>query len=210
MDEPEGPDYHTGDGSLRRVTAKTPLGRVMNMQKRVVKYGNPVATKVGEEEDRAGSVWSIASNHSRKTHLRPLVLADFASLKPEKRRQSDGDIRLGQERKRSAMNPNVSSGRPGNVPSELIKTTTKPMNMPLATHHLTTAIPAAAENELIARRLEEMEEGKDPDRMWTKMGNYVTFALRGFGMFSVSLGRGLYGVGLQKSIRRQATGLKHQ
>ena len=82
--------------------------------------------------------------------------------------------------------------------------------MPLGMQNLNPVAPVATENELIAHRLEEMEERKDPDRTWAKMGKYVTFALRGFGMFNVSIGRGMFGAELQKSLRRQSTGLKHQ
>lgn len=88
------------------------------------------------------------------------------------------------------MNPISSSSRSDTVPRELIKTTVKPTNMPLSTQHLAAVIPEATENELIAHRLEGVEERNDPGRMWTKMGKYVTFALRGFGMFNVSVGRG--------------------
>ena len=82
--------------------------------------------------------------------------------------------------------------------------------MPLGMQNLNPVAPVATENELIAHRLEEMEERKDPDRTWAKMGKYVTFALRGFGMFNVSIGRGMFGAELQKSLRRQPTGLEHQ
>ena len=52
-----------------------------------------------------------------------------------------------------------------NVPPELVKATVKPMGAPLATDQVFAEIHAAAGNELIIHRLEEIEERKDPDRI---------------------------------------------
>ena len=128
----EETDYRAGDEGVHRASIKTPLDRVMHLQKRVLKHEKPVKPKEGDEGNRSGSVCSIASNHSRKTQLKPPGLADSTTLKPEKRRLSDGGIRLEKERKRSVVNPISPSSRTDTVPRELIKTTIKPMNMPLA------------------------------------------------------------------------------
>ena len=103
-----------------------------------------------------------------------------------------------------------SSGRSYAVPRELIMTTIKPMNTPSVTQHLTAVIHVAAENELIAHRLEEMGERRGPERLWAKISKYATCSPRGFGLFNISAWRGIYGMELQKSLRRQANGWKHQ
>ena len=202
--------FKHNDGHDQSAPDKSALDRVMNLQKRVLNHEPPILnTKCGPDMNN-GSLCSSASNHSRRTMLKRHEEQPTTRIDPEKRRQSDGNVRLGQERKRSVIDRNVLSDRRGNAPKELIKTTIKPMNLPMGMHLAPSIIPTATEKELLANRLEEMEERKDPDRTWAKMGKYVTFALRGFGMFNVSLGRGLYGAELQKSLRRRSTDLKHQ
>ena len=84
------------------------------------------------------------------------------------------------------------------------------MGVPLATEQVAGVIHEATGNELIINRLEEIEERKDPERIWTKINKYTLYALRGFGSFNVTFERGLYGIELQKSLRRQANALKHR
>ena len=67
----------------------------------------------------------------------------------------------------------------------------------------------ATGNELITNRLEEIEERQCPERIWAKVNKYTTFALRGFGSFNIAMGRGLYSLDLQKSLRREANAPKH-
>ena len=97
-----------------------------------------------------------------------------------------------------------------NVPPDLIKATVKPMGVPLATEQWAGKIQAATGNELIIHRHEEIEDRKDPERVWAKATKYTTYALRGFGAFNLSVCRRLYGLELQKSLRRQANALKHR
>ena len=97
-----------------------------------------------------------------------------------------------------------------NFPPELIKATIKPTGVPIATDQWSGEIQAATGNELIIHRLEEIEDRRDPERVSAKATKYTTYALRGFGAFNVAMGRGLYGLEFQKSLRRQANTLKHR
>ena len=42
------------------------------------------------------------------------------------------------------------------------------------------------------------------------MNKYTTYALRGFGSFNLAMGRGLFGLELQKSLRRKANARQHR
>ena len=97
---------------------------------------------------------------------------------------------------RNPMGGDVAKVR--SVPPELIKATIKPTGVPLATEQLSGEIQDATGNELITHRLDEIEDRQSPERVWTKATKYTTYALRGFGSFSVAIGRGSYGLELQK------------
>ena len=58
---------HEQDKSL---PAKSALGRVVNLQKRVLKYEHPILSTKCEPDTNNGSVCSSASNHSRRTMLK--------------------------------------------------------------------------------------------------------------------------------------------
>ena len=71
-------------------------------------------------------------------------------------------------------------------------------------------IQEEAGSEQIPNRLDEIEEGKDPEWGCAEVDKYATYDLRGFGSPNVELGRGLFGLELQKSLRRQAYAPKHR
>ena len=81
---------------------------------------------------------------------------------------------------------------PGILPFDLIKRPIRPLNAPLASQQLELTALASAENELIANKLEAMEERNDPDRAWAKVNKYNAYAARGFGTFAPDAGRGGY------------------
>ena len=84
----------------------------------------------------------------------------------------------------------------------------RPLNLPRLTQQLAAPTIAPTENELIANKLEAIEERKDPERQWAKTNKYTVYVARGFGAFSREVGRGTYGIELQKSTGRQTTRLK--
>ena len=71
-------------------------------------------------------------------------------------------------------------------------------------------LPALASvgNELIVNKLEAIEERKSPDRAWAKVTKYTSYAERGFCTFNAAVGRGVYGIEMQKALRRQANGMQ--
>ena len=68
----------------------------------------------------------------------------------------------------------------------------------------------ATGNELIIKRLGEIEDRKDLEMVWAMINKYNAYALRGFGSLIVRLRRGMYGMELQKSLRRQSNTLKRR
>ena len=60
---------------------------------------------------------------------------------------------------------------------------------------------------MISKTLEAIEERKDPERMRGEVNMYSAYAMRGFGTFEHEIGRWMYGLELQKSLRRQANSL---
>ena len=98
---------------------------------------------------------------------------------------------------------------PDMLPFELTQKHTKPLDVPLATNHIELPIFASTENELIVNKLESLEGKKDPERPRAKVNKYTCYATRGFCTFNHSMGRGVYGAELQKTLMRQANGLKH-
>ena len=94
------------------------------------------------------------------------------------------------------------------LPFELVKRPIRPLTVPIATQ-LNIPVSISTENEIIVNKLEDMEERKDPERQWTKVTKYVAYAMRGFGTFTPTLGLGVYGLELQKALRRQANSLKY-
>ena len=154
------------------------------------------------------------SHHSQETK-RGRPMGSFAKLEPmptaPRRRRPEGDIVYPSERQGGGAGMGVPPGmRSHYVPQELIKATIKPMGVPLATDMVSAEIHDATGNELIINRLEEIEEGKGPGRVWAKVNKYTTYALRGFGSFDVAMGRGLFSLELQKSLRRQANTLNRR
>ena len=86
------------------------------------------------------------------------------------RRKSEGDSPAVSEQTGKAefnlRNPMCGDGAKSlNAPPELTKATTKPTGVPLAKEQLAGKIQAAAGNELIIHRLEEIEDRKDPERV---------------------------------------------
>ena len=94
------------------------------------------------------------------------------------------------------------------LPVELVKKPIKPLNVPLVSQEIELPVIASAAYELIVNKLEAIEERKDPERQWAKVNKYTAYALRGFGMFSPEVGRGVYGIELQTALRRQSNSLK--
>ena len=84
------------------------------------------------------------------------------------------------------------------------------MGEPLATTQISGVIHEATGDELIINRLGAIEDRKDPERLWGKINKYTAYALRGFGSFNVTFGRGMHGVELQTSLPRQSNTLKHR
>ena len=91
---------------------------------------------------------------------------------------------------------------------ELVKRPIRPLAVPIATQ-LNIPASMSTENELIVNKLDALEERKDPERQWAKITKYVAYAMRGFGTFAPTLGLGVYGLELQKALRRQANSLKY-
>ena len=141
-------EHRTGDGRLDG--GKSPLTRVMNLQKRARKFG-----KSGEEDipvnHRSARRKSGQSSHSERsghhseddrTNYPPGL---HTTLKPlahgESRRKSEGDV-TGVGESSGKIAPNLrhrmggNEARRTNVPPELIKATIKPTGVPLATEHL--------------------------------------------------------------------------
>lgn len=78
----------------------------------------------------------------------------------------------------------------------------------MAADQISGSSPASTSNELIINQLEEIEERTDPDRVGAKIKKYTAYYLRGFGSFDVTFGRGLYGLELQRPLRRHAENLE--
>ena len=72
---------------------------------------------------------------------------------------------------------------------------------------LDVPIIASAENELIVNKLGAIKERNDLERQCAKVNKYAAFPARGFGMLNPAIGRGVYGIELQKVMRRQANSL---
>ena len=101
------------------------------------------------------------------------------------------------------------------MPSELMKKLIKPLegappSPPPAPspNQLDLSAMTATENELIANKLESMGGKKDPDRHWAKVNKYTCYAVVGFGTLNPAIGRGVYGMELQKALRRQVNSYK--
>ena len=77
------------------------------------------------------------------------------------------------------------------------------MGAPLSTDMASSEIQEATGTELLINRLDDIAGRKGPEREWAKANKYTTYALRGFGSVNVAMGRGLFGVELQKSLRRR-------
>ena len=71
------------------------------------------------------------------------------------------------------------------------------------------AIREATGGEFTINQLGEIEERKDAGRAWAKIDQYTAYAPRGFRSFGVSVGRGLYGIELAKSLRGQVNARRH-
>ena len=97
----------------------------------------------------------------------------------------------------------------GMVPNELLKMSIKPMGVPLVKSNIEPPLQPITDNEIIVNKLGAIEEKRGPERTWNKVMKYAGYAMRGFGTFGVTIGRGLYGQELQKSLRRQANNLQH-
>ena len=172
----------------------SPLTRAMNLQKRVRKFDRKDVGATEERSSHHSEDDSVGGPPGLTTSLKPITAV------PERRR-SDGDVRLSTERLGAVDYLSTAkicpeSSKKIQVPPKLVKASIKPMGVPLATAQVSGEIQVAAENELFIHRLEELGERKDPERVWTKVNKYTTYALRGFGNFNVSLGRGLFGVEL--------------
>ena len=120
------------------------------------------------------------------------------------------DNKIGFQRERRHSTGTVNLGATTQMmPFELVKKPIKPLGIPLASDQVHLPELASTETELIVNRLESIEERKDPEKQWTKVTKYAVYAVRGFGTFKPAIGLGVFGVDLQKTIRRQANGLKH-
>ena len=112
----------------------------------------------------------------------------------------------GTSRRKSVFDA-IDRRAPEMLPFELAKRPIRPLNVPSASQQLELRVLASTENELIVNNLEALEERKDPDRVWKKVNKYTAYAARGFGTFKPGVGLGVYGIEMQKSLRRQANGL---
>ena len=185
--------------------------RVMKLQKRASRDITPRAKKPQDSEEEAadtisrsrGSLSSRGSSHSVNdrrsgTQLSPPKLESEPIRKeeplPKTRRKSTGTI--GGHDTMDMM------------PFELVKRQIRPMTVPLVSQCVDLPICASTENELIVNKLEALEARKAPDRQWAKITKYAAYAARGFGAFTPTVGLSVFGLELQKAIRRQSNSLK--
>ena len=94
-------------------------------------------------------------------------------------------------------------------PFEQVKRPIRPLTVPIASQLVNIQANTSTENELIVRKLDALAERKDPEMQWAKITKYVAYAMRGFGTFTPTLGIGVYGLELQKALRRKANSLKY-
>ena len=187
------------------------LDRVMKLQKRTISKRRGTERNERKETDHVetqsnsrGSEASRGSSSHMNESNRNTVLPPEQPV-VETKTTGENDVPL-RRRSTGGMENPVPEDM---LPFELVKRPIKQLNVPLVSQQLDLPVLASSETELIVNRLESIEERKDPERQWAKVNKYTAYALRGFGMFCPEVGRGVYGLELQKALRRQADGLKH-
>ena len=190
---------------------ETALSRFTKLQKSTMR-GKPTPKRrasvwIGDSDARS---LSGQSNNSRESSVSRKSTGQDTRLTPEE--AVSGNPVHSDHRNAVRRHSFGGTGQVANTetaPLELIKKPIKPLGVPLATDRIVAPVVVTNENELICDKLEAIEERKDPDNQWAKVAKYTVHAARGFNSFSPSIGIGVFGVELQKAIRRQSDGLKH-
>ena len=200
---PMARDLKTGSGEA--------LNRAMKLQKRAsVRQKTPKRKRNADSEgEKCGTRSNSCDSGVSKDSSRKDGSVD-TRLPPDRPNQ-EAEAREGQKAKQRRNSTGGAFGaetceRP---PFELVKRPIRPLTVPLASMQMTVPVSTSTENEIIANKLDAIEERRDPERQWAKVNKYVAYAVRGFGTFTPTIGIGVYGLELQKAIRRQAGSLKY-
>ena len=185
------------------------LGRVMNLQRRAMRGRESIKKRGSAQSNEMTSrSQSECSGRSAKSSASG-KLGMGTQLTPDREPESKKTKETEGRQRRNSTGDVTGAQSTGMLPFELVKKPIRPLLVPLASDQCEIRVATSTENELIVNRLEAIDDKKDPERQWNKVTKYSVFAARGFGTFNPTIGRGVYGIELQKALRRQANSLKH-
>ena len=92
----------------------------------------------------------------------PTTALSLATKAEPQRRNSAGDL--------------IANHAPGMIPFELLKQPIRPIGAPLAAGRFDYHVEVSTGDELIANKMDAIEEKRDPQHQWAHVNKYTTHA----------------------------------